>query len=96
MLTHIGSSQEIARLSAGPVSNRASHSFLDLWTRKEACMKAVGTGLQWDPRSIEVGHVQQAVELDAWHQGRKRRLCVDSLDLGRYGLSASVAFLAAD
>lgn len=29
--------------------------FFDLWTRKEAALKAIGTGLAVDPRSIQVG-----------------------------------------
>lgn len=29
--------------------------FLACWTRKEACLKALGTGLATDPRSLEVG-----------------------------------------
>lgn len=32
-----------------------SEAFLRLWTRKEACLKAVGTGLSIEPSSLDVG-----------------------------------------
>jgi len=100
MLAHIGSATEIAELENSPADNptsrHASQTLLDLWTRKEACMKAVGTGLQWDPREIEVGQTRQATTLRALHQGRQRQLCVASLDLSHHGLSAAVAQLQAN
>jgi len=42
---------ELAR-AAGP--DRA-HMFLYGWTRKEACLKAIGCGLQVDPHTFDVG-----------------------------------------
>lgn len=38
-------------LSRLPLRERA-HQFLQLWTRKEALLKASGMGLSWDPRRI--------------------------------------------
>lgn len=32
-----------------------SQAFLTCWTRKEACLKAIGSGLDIDPRNVEVG-----------------------------------------
>jgi hypothetical protein len=59
----------------------------------EACMKAVGSGLQWDPRAIFVGHARQQVELAVQYQGDQRTLRVDSVDLSPYRLSAAIAYL---
>lgn len=33
----------------------ASHAFLTAWTRKEACVKALGLGLSYDVRQLDVG-----------------------------------------
>ena len=37
--------------------------FLRVWTRKEACLKAVGTGLRIEPRTLEVGLGEGIVRL---------------------------------
>ena len=37
--------------------------FLRVWTRKEACLKAVGTGLRIEPRRLEVGLGEGVVRL---------------------------------
>ncbi len=64
---------EMRSLMALSVEERDA-AFLRLWTRKEACLKAIGTGLNIEPSSFSVGF-GQGVE----------RLCVD----GPHG-SASV------
>lgn len=45
---------EIGPLMALPVDERDA-AFLCLWTRKEACLKAIGTGLNIEPASFSVG-----------------------------------------
>ena len=44
-------------------SSERDDAFLRVWTRKEACLKAVGTGLRIPPALIEVGLGAGAVEL---------------------------------
>lgn len=46
--------REQEALAALPAHER-DKAFLTCWTRKEACLKAVGVGLLVSPRSIEVG-----------------------------------------
>lgn len=45
---------ECDMLRQTPLAAR-SLAFLTCWTRKEACLKTVGSGLHTDPRTIEVG-----------------------------------------
>lgn len=45
---------EMISLAALPPSERAE-AFLTCWTRKEACLKALGQGLLLAPRDLEVG-----------------------------------------
>nr|WP_246432849.1 4'-phosphopantetheinyl transferase superfamily protein [Rhodopseudomonas rhenobacensis] len=33
----------------------SSEAFYRIWTCKEACLKAIGTGFQLDPRAVEIG-----------------------------------------
>ncbi|HEY0331110.1 MAG TPA: 4'-phosphopantetheinyl transferase superfamily protein [Rhodopseudomonas sp.] len=35
--------------------DRSSEAFYRIWTCKEACLKAIGTGFQLDPRAVEIG-----------------------------------------
>lgn len=48
------SESELAEHRAGP-PDRALGDFFQLWTCKEAALKAAGVGLRLDPRSIHVG-----------------------------------------
>ena len=45
---------ELEQLGAWPEGERAQ-PFVICWTRKEACLKAVGLGLNLEPRSLHVG-----------------------------------------
>jgi 4'-phosphopantetheinyl transferase len=48
------SERERLHFHALPESERA-FAFLQAWTRKEACLKAIGTGLQIEPSAVETG-----------------------------------------
>ena len=52
---------ELRALEALPAADRSS-SFLQSWTRKEACLKALGSGLQIEPASFSVGRATDATE----------------------------------
>ncbi|RQO39700.1 4-phosphopantetheinyl transferase [Variovorax sp. KBW07] len=51
--THFTQREQDA-LAALPARER-EHAFLTCWTRKEACLKAIGVGLLVSPQSFEVG-----------------------------------------
>jgi 4'-phosphopantetheinyl transferase len=50
----VATAREIDLLRQLPAGDMHS-SFLDLWTRKEALLKAIGRGFLVDPRQVEVG-----------------------------------------
>ena len=52
---------ELQALRALPAVDRP-FAFLQSWTRKEACLKALGLGLQVEPASFSVGLVTDATE----------------------------------
>jgi 4'-phosphopantetheinyl transferase len=53
LVDHALTASERARLDAVPAPDRAE-SFLRIWTRKEAILKAAGTGLGIDPRRVDL------------------------------------------
>lgn len=61
--------------------------FLDLWTRKEALLKAIGEGLRIAPSSFRTGFGPQPVTLDV----KERTVTVWSIDLAHPGQSAAIA-----
>lgn len=87
------STRERQALSALPAGKCLS-AFFVCWTRKEACVKALGLGLSIDIRSLEVGtdSMATACKVDAGVHGV---LSLRSLPMDD-GLVAAVAFLDAD
>jgi 4'-phosphopantetheinyl transferase len=73
--------REIDELRQTPSADVA-RAFLSGWTRKEACLKAVGCGLSLAPASFEVGlrPLPGRVVLDV--DGVAIELCVESVDAG--------------
>lgn len=65
-------------------------AFLRVWTRKEACLKALGTGLRIEPASIEVGLGEGVVQLSIALPSGQANVEVRSVDCG----PASVAAVA--
>jgi 4'-phosphopantetheinyl transferase len=57
-------------------------AFLRAWTRKEACMKALGTGLSVEPRAFATGLSTQRVELSVELAQGRVPLAMCSVDLG--------------
>jgi len=51
----------------------ASQAFLTAWTRKEACVKALGLGLSYDVRQLEVGITQCLAQITAPANGDSLR-----------------------
>lgn len=70
---------ELAR-SATP--DDALDLFYTGWTRKEACLKALGTGLSLDPREVHVGLRPPSACVEVALHGRPQRIHVVSLQLG--------------
>lgn len=76
--------QEWADFVARPAEQQAS-AFLTCWTRKEACLKAVGSGLSTEPHTFEAGvdPVPQRVTLAA-ESGSRCAMDLNSLDLSAF------------
>lgn len=66
----------------------ASIAFLTVWTRKEACLKAWGVGLNLSPLAATVGLARQAREVTLESNGQRVRVCVQSIDIGVGKLAA--------
>ena len=65
-------------------------AFLRAWTRKEACLKAVGTGLRVSPASLDVGPGEGAVQLSITLPSGSASVEVQSINAGP-GTVAAVA-----
>ena len=82
---HFTAAEQQALASAEPAQQ--SRVFLQIWTRKEACVKALGAGLSIDTRSIHVGAAGAPMRVDA---GSRGTLTLSSFDAGPDAI-ASVA-----
>jgi len=85
--------KERESLQAGSAAARAE-SFFEIWTRKEAVLKALGTGLFRDLDSLEVGSNQDLETIDIAVNGQHATLWLQSFS-PRVGLMAAVCSRAA-
>ena len=67
--------------------------FLRVWTRKEACLKAVGTGLRIEPRGLEVGLGEEVVRLSIALPAGAASVEVRSVDSGTDSVAAIARLL---
>ena len=82
---------ERVEFAATPGRLRAP-TFLSAWTRKEACLKALGTGLLTDPATVEVGFDGATRAIDfAGTDGSTARIALASLELDGGAYLAAVA-----
>lgn len=86
--THLSAAEFKTFLAVAPAER--DDAFLRGWTRKEACLKAVGAGLRIAPASLEVGLGDGAVELSIALPLGSTRVEVRSINSGP-GVLAAVA-----
>lgn len=85
--------EEQAALMALPEPAREA-GFLRLWTRKEACLKAIGTGLSLAPSAFSVGLAPGPRVVDLAWPGGRARLELRDLDAGPGAVAALARVLA--
>lgn len=90
--THLTEKEQF-ELTSLPPENHAS-AFLRVWTRKEACLKAVGCGLAVEPRSIHVGIGPSQLDTRVANDGQVTSLEVQSLNISLDAFAA-VAWIKA-
>lgn len=74
------SATEFARWSSHSPADRPA-AFLRCWTRKEACLKALGLGLAVEPHSFSAGTDAAPARVTIEHEGRSSAVDVWSLQL---------------
>ena len=83
---------EFAALEQAEDAPTRDKAFLLGWTRKEACLKAIGIGLDHDLRALQTGVSAATMDLEVVSAGEPIQLSLHSFDSGD-GFVASVAFV---
>ncbi len=78
---------ELDALRQTPRGDQA-HAFLTAWTRKEACLKAVGSGLSIAPASVDAGVQTHVRTITIEMPGGPAEVCVESVAAGDDMLAA--------
>jgi 4'-phosphopantetheinyl transferase len=71
---------EQAQLQAAAPGPARDHAFLRGWTRKEACLKAIGSGLSLSATAVDAGLSSTPRTLNVHWDGRAYRLLVASFE----------------
>ena len=83
---HVFGGSELVAFHALPPGERR-RAFFACWARKEACLKAIGTGLSIAPESVEVGFGDEPVAVRIAHA----EWCVQGIPTPRRDLVAAIA-----
>ncbi len=78
---HCLTKDELRELAAAPAQGR-ERAFLRGWTRKEACLKALGAGLQIEPHTFEVGLASDTRDVSIDTPAGRARVTVQSIAEG--------------
>lgn len=70
------------RVLGGLAGTARDRAFLQGWTRKEACLKALGTGLSLSPQGFEAGLQETVAEVVVDNPPYRERLALRSLAVG--------------
>jgi len=87
---------ERAEVRSARDETAALRAFLAVWTRKEACLKALGSGLSIPPEVFEVGLHAVATGVSIPTPEGIASVVVESIELGHGAVAAVARVLAAD
>ena len=90
LIEHVCTDSEARALTDLP-EHQLGAAFVTLWTRKEACLKALGMGLQLEPRTFITGYAPKTMRVELVSSGNQIYCELTHLRLPVHGLVASLA-----